>query len=116
MSVIAAIFMAIGGIILVAYSAGVDEPLIVDSAEGGFKSLVATPNPNNTSFSPTIVPIQPAVVPAYETYTVGAGDVLVNIAARYAVSVQEIVDLNGGINPDKLEIGQVLQIPVTANE
>lgn len=46
-----------------------------------------------------------------EIYTVQAGDTLMIIANRYGVTVEQIVEANTLINPDYLEIGQVLQIP-----
>lgn len=47
-----------------------------------------------------------------EVYTVQAGDTLGTIAQRYEVSIQMLVEANSLVNPDLVEVGQVLQIPV----
>ena len=44
------------------------------------------------------------------TYTVGPGDTLTRIAARFGVSVSELVGLNNLANPNALEVGQVLTL------
>jgi murein DD-endopeptidase MepM/ murein hydrolase activator NlpD len=45
-------------------------------------------------------------------YTVVAGDTLGEIATRFGVTVEEMVAANGLADPDVLEVGQVLLIPV----
>ena len=45
-------------------------------------------------------------------YVVKRGDRLKAIAEQFGVSVQEIVDLNDITDPDHIEAGQVLRIPV----
>jgi len=47
-----------------------------------------------------------------ETYIVQPGDMLSAIAERYSVSVEAIVQANNISNPDALEVGQTLTIPV----
>ena len=44
-------------------------------------------------------------------YTIRAGDTYFSLARRFNVSVQAIMDANPGVNPDALEIGQVICIP-----
>jgi LysM repeat protein len=39
------------------------------------------------------------------------GDTLNEIAARFGVSVRDLMELNGITDPTKLQIGQVLIIP-----
>jgi murein DD-endopeptidase MepM/ murein hydrolase activator NlpD len=46
------------------------------------------------------------------TYTVQAGDTLTIIAARYGIPVDEIVNANGLSDPNRINIGQVLTIPI----
>lgn len=48
--------------------------------------------------------------PASPTYTVVAGDTLSKIAARFGVSVTDLVTWNGLANPDAIEVGQVLKV------
>lgn len=44
-------------------------------------------------------------------YTVRPGDTLFSIAQRFNISVQEIINANPGIDPNRLQIGQVICIP-----
>jgi LysM repeat protein/lysophospholipase L1-like esterase len=46
-------------------------------------------------------------------YTVADGDNLWNLSQRFGVSVTRILDANAGITPDRLEIGQPLNIPAS---
>jgi len=49
----------------------------------------------------------------YITYTVVKGDTLAKIAARYGTTYQEIAKLSGISNPNLINVGQKLKIPVT---
>ncbi len=53
----------------------------------------------------------PSVRNEAETYVVQPGDSLALIAGRYGVTVQALSEANGILNPDLLEVGQVLTIP-----
>lgn len=66
---------------------------------------VLTPTPDAPHY-------QPAARSGPETYVVQAGDILSAIAMRYSVSVDALVGANDLPNPDALEVGQVLTIPV----
>ena len=44
-------------------------------------------------------------------YTVKAGDTLTRIAYRHGVTVDQIAKVNRITNPDKIKVGQVLEIP-----
>ncbi len=46
-----------------------------------------------------------------QTYTVASGDALSTIAARFQTSVKAIQDANGIEDPNKIFVGQKLQIP-----
>jgi LysM repeat protein len=46
-------------------------------------------------------------------YNVADGDTLWNLSRRFGVSVERILDANADVQPDRLEIGQVLQIPAS---
>lgn len=86
----------------------------------------ATPAPLTPSSPqpPTPVPVatrapaaaQPAPAPAGgETiYVVQRGDTLAKIAAKYGVTVKQLVDLNSIANPNLISTGQKLRIPVAA--
>ncbi|NJN16711.1 MAG: LysM peptidoglycan-binding domain-containing protein [Oscillochloris sp.] len=45
-------------------------------------------------------------------YVVQPGDVLARIADQFNTTIEAIVALNPGINPDSLTVGEVLRIPV----
>ena len=49
-------------------------------------------------------------------YAVRRGETLSSIARRFSVTVREIVRANPGIDPDRLDIGQVICIPGVADE
>ena len=59
-------------------------------------------------------PIQPSPTLELIEYEVRAGDTLGDIAARFGVSVADIMLVNGLDNPDVLSVGQILYIPTSA--
>ena len=65
------------------------------------------------NYTPT--PDSPHPIPGLrkdpEQYTVQPGDTLMQIANRYGVTVEQIVEANQLANPDLLEVGQLLEIP-----
>jgi LysM repeat protein len=44
-------------------------------------------------------------------YVVQPGDTLYDIAVRFSVSMDALMEINGMANPDQLQVGQELQIP-----
>lgn len=78
-------------------------------------AIVATLTP------PPFTPIRPTPNPVRfnmelqddGTYSVQPGDTLALIAARFSVSVEALVALNGIIDANTIEVGQILQIPST---
>ena len=66
---------------------------------------ILTPTPDNPHPLPTLrtEPLQ---------YVVQPGDTLGTIAQRYGVSLEEMVRANSLINPNLLDIGQMLTVPV----
>ncbi len=66
---------------------------------------VLTPTPDSPHY-------QPGAGRGPETYVVQSGDMLSAIAEHYSVSVNAIVQANDISNPDNLEVGQTLTIPV----
>ena len=71
------------------------------------ESLEPTGAPRRT---PTAVPTV-EVTAAPFVYVIQPGDHLVNIADMFQVDVQDIIDLNGIKNPDRIAVGQELLIP-----
>ena len=55
--------------------------------------------------------IRIAPVATTTAYTVKKGDTISGVAARYGLRWQDVVAVNPGISPNKLRIGQVIQLP-----
>ncbi|HYR58517.1 MAG TPA: LysM peptidoglycan-binding domain-containing protein [Chthoniobacteraceae bacterium] len=53
--------------------------------------------------------------PAPTTYEVQKGDTATSIAKRFSVSVDDLLTLNKVIDPKKLQLGQMLKLPVKKN-
>ncbi len=56
----------------------------------------------------------PAAVLAREQHSIVAGDTLRKLAVQYDTTVLELLDLNPGITPDNLQIGQKITLPTEA--
>jgi len=69
---------------------------------------------DTTGGSTTTNPSTPEPAQTMQEYKVESGDTLGAIAARFGVSVQAIIEANDITDPDRLEPGQVLKIPVPA--
>jgi LasA protease len=92
-------------------------------------TLPSTPTPIHTSFpspaygdtysgTPTPNPT-PAGLPdnsGVETYTVQAGETLLQIALAFGCTVDEIVAANGLPDANSIKVGQMLYIPISATE
>ncbi len=65
-----------------------------------------TPVPATPSDTPT-----PTATPTPIIYTIRKGDTLLAVARQFGVSVQAIQDVNGIIDPRRLQIGQEIIIP-----
>lgn len=77
-------------------------------------SIIATnPGVNLHNLYPGQVICVPAYCP-YGTlaYVIKKGDTLYSISRKYNVSIDKIIQINPGINPDNLIIGEVICIPV----
>ncbi|MBI3537440.1 MAG: LysM peptidoglycan-binding domain-containing protein [Chloroflexi bacterium] len=66
------------------------------------------------SATPTRAPATPIPLPQtlIERYDVRAGDTLGNIAARYNIALEELMELNGIVDANTLKIGQQLKVPI----
>ena len=71
-------------------------------------AIVATPNPT----PPTPTPVS---VTIYEPYIIRNGDTLSAIALRFDISIDELMRINGITNPNALQIGQQIKIPVVVS-
>ncbi len=85
---------------------------------GGGGGADASPTPAATagvSAEPSVAPT-PVPSPTPFTYKVKAGDTLSGIAAKYKVSVDDILAANPDLkDPNQLQVGQVLVIPLPAS-
>lgn len=103
---------------IVANMRAVPPPVAAAPTPGQTISSAAPAGSAGASVAPTDAPRRtPTPAPTAEitpepfVYVVEPGDHLVNIADLYGVSVQDIMDLNGITNPNRLSVGQQLLIP-----
>ena len=78
-----------------------------------------TPVPSPTPEPPTATPapLPPGVTPGpggTVTYTIKAGDTLSGIADQFGITVEDIVKTNNIADPNAIQAGEVLVIPVGA--
>ena len=59
---------------------------------------------------PAPMPV-PGFCPGGFTYTIRAGDTFFSLANRFNTTVQAIIDVNPGVDPNRLQIGQQICIP-----
>lgn len=72
-------------------------------------------DPNNLQIGLAIcVPRQPAFPPCPEGnfYTIRPGDTFFSLARRFNVSLDDLLEANPGVDPDRLFVGQVVCIPL----
>ncbi|MYA54236.1 MAG: LysM peptidoglycan-binding domain-containing protein [Dehalococcoidia bacterium] len=78
----------------------------------------ATPDPTPTPAAATPTPPPtpaatptPTPAPAAFDYEIVSGDTLSDIAESFGTSVDAILDLNPGLDPNTLQIGQIILVP-----
>ncbi len=59
----------------------------------------------------TVIQVPVDTHPSVRTHTVNAGENLGEIAQEYGVTAQDVVNASGLLDPDRLDVGQVLLIP-----
>ncbi len=67
------------------------------------------PSPTVVVPTPTAVPVSNAI---YDRYAVRKGETLGIIAARFNLSIEELQKANDLANPNALQVGQMLKIPI----
>jgi len=74
-------------------------------------------NPSPVVNTPTPMPMAtpPPPVPEMQEYTIVKGDTLDSVHKNYNVSVKAIMEVNPGLDPKKLKIGQRIKIPAAAS-
>jgi LysM repeat protein len=70
-------------------------------------ALLPSPTAASSASTPTASPVPSSS----RRYTVRAGDTLNRIASRFGTTVKAIEAANGIVDPSRLQIGQVLEIP-----
>jgi LysM repeat protein len=88
---------------------------------GAFALVTATPTPRPPTPTPTSVGLStptpeatptPTATPALATHVVQAGETLLDIAIRYGVTQDALLQVNNLASPDLIYAGQTLRIPV----
>jgi len=102
---------------------GLDNNALIRLGQGliiPVRLIVATSTPSPTpvvvvvtaTLAPDAPPQVPAPVASGNTYLVQPGDTLSIVARRFNTTTTTLVQLNGIANPNRIFVGQVLQIPV----
>lgn len=73
------------------------------TAQTTTKIVLTTPQPATTATTET-------TTPGAEYYTVQSGDTLGSIASQYNTTVDELMTLNPGIDPNAMHIGQRIRV------
>jgi LysM repeat protein len=73
-------------------------------------AVAATSTPDPADASPTTSTSAPG------TYTVQPGDSLTIIANRFGLTLEDILAVNDIVDPDHIEVGQVITLPEGAQE
>lgn len=105
---------------VVARAAGVHEDEITDLnphflrgfTPAGRPSDVRVPLGRGDAFAEAFSLIPPEERISFMEHVVASGETPSHIARRYGVSVAELTDANGGLDPRRLQIGQTLVVPV----
>ena len=69
------------------------------------------PRSTNRSAAPPSSKRAPKETPSGPTHRVRSGDVLSRIASGWGCSIASLVSVNPGLNPDLIQVGQLLQLP-----
>jgi LysM repeat protein len=88
------------------------------ASEATDEEPTATPTEEPAPEEPTATPAPPEPSPTPsslgQTYVVKSGDIPETIAAQFGITTQELLAANPGVNPNNLQVGQVLVIPPAA--
>jgi LysM repeat protein len=71
--------------------------------------VIPTPENPEPPVKEPVVDIKP--VSPTTAYTVAKGDTISGVAANYGLRWQDVVAVNPGISPNKIRVGQVIQLP-----
>lgn len=86
-------------------------------APAGTPLPIVPPVDSGTLIIPTADPTRPGVeIPVAQEYVVQPGDTLSGIAAANGVSIETLLQINTLVDPDRLEVGQVIRLPEPPNQ
>ncbi|TVP76902.1 MAG: LysM peptidoglycan-binding domain-containing protein [Gemmatimonadales bacterium] len=105
---------------VVARAAGTDEEEILrlnpqfirGFTPAGRPAVVRVPAGQAQAFQVAFAQIPPEERVTFVEHVVASGDTPSHIAQRYGVSVSDLSDANGGIDPRRLQVGQRLVVPM----
>lgn len=108
------------GLDVVARASGVDEDEIIrlnpqflrGFTPAGRPAVVRVPAGRGPDFEVAFARIPPEERITFVEHVVASGETPTHIARRYGVSVDQLSDANGGIDPRRLQIGQRLVVPM----
>jgi len=86
---------------------------IVDTNPPPMTNITATPVVPAVTNTVPVVPAGPEV--AAQQYKIASGDTFSSLAKKFGVKVKAIEDANPNVDPKKLHVGQVVQIPAPAS-
>ncbi len=95
---------------LVTFAAGLVFTTVAVASCGDGEQGAATLPPIESTTTTTI-PVTTTTEYIPIVHKIESGDLLANIAIRYGVDYDELISLNGIIDPDHIEVGDELQIP-----
>jgi LysM repeat protein len=81
--------------------------LIIHSAFSGGTNSTSTVSTYSTTTPPTTTSAKPKKI---RIYTIRAGDTLGAVAIHFSVTVDDIMALNPGIDPNALRVGQKIKV------
>lgn len=88
---------------------GDDSPAAAPPDPADSAPAAASPPPTESAPAAPLAPADPA------TYMIQSGDTLFNIATRYGLTVSQLADANGILNPSLIFAGQTLTIPSSSS-
>ncbi|KUO59494.1 MAG: peptidoglycan-binding protein [Gracilibacter sp. BRH_c7a] len=72
-------------------------------------------NPDNPKIGQSIcIPVRRSIVPCSpgNRYIVKAGDTFSKLASRYGITLNAIIQMNAGVDPSNLQVGQIICLPI----
>lgn len=72
-------------------------------------------NPGNLKVGQSIcIPVRRSIVPCSpgNRYVIKAGDSFSKLARRYGITVKTVIQMNPGVDPSNLKVGQIICLPI----